>query len=262
VNEPVPVFIPAFQEWKNQVRAGFSTRNGGFSSGAYQELNLGFRCGDHPDTVHRNWDALTHQIGLSDKPLVLPKMIHGDRLFEVETLGPVNNGILGKHRLLVEPEGVDAVFSRSKDPILAVTMADCLTALIFDPIRNTIAAVHAGWRGTQLGILAKTITSLRLQGHLKPRDTWVTFGPCLRPKSLEVGPEVAIQFTPRFITEKNGKFFLDMPGCNRVQAIEAGIPPEQIRDSGADTMTDPIQYFSYRRDGQTSGRMSAFISLV
>ncbi len=252
-----PVLIRPFPEWDGAVRAGFSTRTGGLSSGNYSGLNLGFRCGDDPAAVNGNWDAVREATGLSGKPLVLPAMVHGDALADADGHGR-GAETAGTVTTLV----ADAVYSRSRDNILAVTMADCLTALIFDPKRKTIAAVHAGWRGTRLGILEKTLRTLTGEGHIDPGDTWVAFGPCLRPESLEVGEEVAAQLDPAFLIRESGKIHFDMPACNRAQALRAGILPDKLRDMGGDTLREPARYFSFRRDGQASGRLAAFISLV
>lgn len=256
MSESSPVLVYPFPEWKGKVQAAFSTRKGGVSSGPYAGLNLGFRSGDAISTVQANWEIVKLHCHLENKPLVLPKMVHGDILANADIL-------FNDHHMqaLHEPEGADAIFSQRPDGILAVTMADCLTALIFDPVQKTIAAVHAGWRGTKLEILAKTLKYLSAQGLIKPKDTWVAFGPCLRAESLEIGEDVAAQLDARFILRKAGKFYFDMPAANKNQALQLGIPDHQIRDMGGNTMEEPELYFSYRRDGPASGRLAAFISL-
>jgi copper oxidase (laccase) domain-containing protein len=140
-------------------------------------------------------------------------------------------------------------------------MADCLTALIWDPESSTIAAVHAGWRGTRARILGKLLRALADSGRIRTEKTWIAFGPCLRPQSLAVGPEVAAQLDRRFLSETNGRVHFDMPADNRAQALESGIAPEHIRDLGGDTLSEPGRFFSYRRDGAASGRLAAFICL-
>lgn len=254
---PGPVLIHPFPEWENQIRAAFSTRLGGSSAGNYSSLNLGFRSGDDSGAVARNWDAIREITGLTGKPLVMPRMVHGDVLADADAV-PESIGPTG----LLEPEGADAVYSRRRDRILAVTMADCLTALIFDSNRRTIAAVHAGWRGTRLGIVGKTLQTLIAESHINPEDTWVAFGPCLRPASLEIGEEVAAQLDPKYLIRIGKKVHFDMPACNRDQVLAAGIPSTHLRDMGGCTLMEPDRYFSYRRDGQASGRLAAFISLV
>lgn len=242
-----------FPEWSHRVRAAFSTRPGGVSAGAYASLNLGFRSGDDPSTVKRNWDIAREAAGIPQGPLVLPRMTHGDRMVEAPLAGGEG---------LVEPADADAVFARGPGGTLAVTMADCLTALVFDPARGTIAAVHAGWRGTRAEILRKSLDALIARDAVDPESALVAFGPCLRRESLEVGAEVAAQLDARFVARESGKFFFDMPAANFAQAIASGIAPENIRDMGGDSLRDAGRYFSYRRDGQASGRMAAFIALL
>jgi YfiH family protein len=245
------------------VAAAFTTRYlGGTGSGGgpYGDLNLGFRSGDAPDRVAGNWRTVLDAAGLSGKTLVIPRMVHGDAMADADAAGHATAGDAGLLR--IEPESADAVCTRSTGKVLAVTMADCLTALIFDPESGTVAAVHAGWRGTHAHILEKALRSLEAAGKIRPASTWVAFGPCLRPEVLEVGREVAAKLEPGFVREESGKFFFDMPAGNRAQALAAGIPSERIRDLGGCTLTGPERYFSYRRDGQASGRLAAFISLL
>ena len=44
---------------------------------------------------------------------------------------------------------------------LSVFTADCLSIFLFCPQTNTIALVHAGWRGTKRNITGKTVTLLQ-----------------------------------------------------------------------------------------------------
>lgn len=276
-----------FPEWGNRVSAAFTTRSSpdiprsrnqedrvtkqtapGKSLGAYADLNLGFRCGDDPGNVSRNWAEVLAASGLQGKALVIPRMVHGDGIADADGIedradgsGVGEKGCPQWPRLL-ETGDADAVFSRDPKRVLAVTMADCLTALIFDPDSATVAAVHAGWRGTRSRILEKTLRMLAETGRIRAGKTLVAFGPCLRPESLEVGAEVAGSLESAFVIGKEGRFYFDMPGCNRSQAISAGIAPDHIRDLGGCTLQEPERYYSYRRDGQASGRLAAFISLL
>jgi YfiH family protein len=247
-----------------RVRAFFSTRKGGHSRGNYAGLNLGFRAGDDPVAVNANWAQALTQEGLDGRALVLPRMCHGDVAVDADGFAREleNAGVPEEAMVRLEPEGADAVYGRSRKRVLAVTMADCLTALVYDPTHDLIAAVHAGWRGTRARILHKTLASLADAGILNPAATLVAFGPCLRPESLEIGPEVAATLDREFLREREGKTFFDMPGSNRAQALAAGILPGNLRDMGGDTLSDPESYFSYRRDGAASGRLAAVIGLA
>ncbi|HKP97516.1 MAG TPA: polyphenol oxidase family protein [Fibrobacteria bacterium] len=259
------------------MRAAFTTRyldgadpGSGASAGAHSDLNLGFRCGDDPGKVSRNWAAVLDALGAAGKTLVIPRMVHGDALIDADALddsaakpqggaGPFGE-TAGLRRM--EPGDADALCSGSPRLALAVTMADCLTALVFDPECGTIAAVHAGWRGTHAHILEKSLRALADAGRIRGESALIAFGPCLRPGSLEMGAEVAARLEPEFVVRRGGKCYFDMPGSNRAQALAAGILPAHIRDMGGCTLTEPERFFSYRRDGQASGRMAACISLV
>lgn len=261
MNASAPLLLKPFPEFDDRLAAAFSTR-GNVSDDAdpYAGLNLGFRSGDDPARVAGNWRNALAETGLAGKPLALPGMIHGDATADLDTLP--DPGIFPAAGVPAwEPADSDALCSGRPGRVLAVTMADCLTALVFDPARGTIAAVHAGWRGTLARILAKTLTSLSLSGRILPASTWVAFGPCLRATSLAVGPEVAAQLDPRFMSQRAGQAYFDMPADNRAQAIACGILPDHIRDLGGDTLSEPERYYSYRRDGAASGRLAAFICL-
>ncbi len=192
-----------FPEWDGRLAAAFTTRGlppGARPLDAYDRLNLGFRSGGDVDRAADNWGQVLAAEGLEGKPLVLPRMIHGDAWADADALKdpiPFNPAPSRPGFAAWEPEGCDALAAGVRGRVLAVTMADCLTALVWDPESSTIAAVHAGWRGTRARILQKILRSLSDAGRLKPASAWVAFGPCLRPQSLAVGPEVAAQLDPR-----------------------------------------------------------------
>lgn len=263
MNAAVTDLVRPFPEWEDRLAAAFTTRGlppGAAPADAFDRLNLGFRSGGERGRVAGNWRSTLAAAGLAGMPFALPRMVHGDAWADVDPLpdpdGPGDRGFPAW-----EPEACDALAGQAPGRILAVTMADCLTALVFDPGARTIAAVHAGWRGTRAGILGKVLRDLAAAGRLSPARAYVAFGPCLRPQSLAVGPEVAGTLDARFVLRRGGQAYFDMPGANRDQALAAGIAPERIRDLGGDTLGDPGRYFSYRRDGAASGRLAAFICL-
>jgi YfiH family protein len=262
VNAPAPALLRPFPEWEHRVAAAFTTR--GPRSGAfadpYDQCNLGFRSGDDPGRVAANWRGVLSASGLAGRPFAMPRMVHGDAWADVDGLAEPASPRPDGYPAWEPPES-DAVATGLPGRVLAVTMADCLTALVWDPGSGTIAAVHAGWRGTRARILANTLTALAAAGRLRPDRAWVAFGPCLRAESLAVGPEVARTFDPRFVRMRDGKTYFDMPADNRDQALACGIAPERIRDLGGDTLREPERFFSYRRDGAASGRLAAFIAL-
>lgn len=261
MNAPTALLLRPFPDFDDRVAAAFTTRGTAvYATGPYDTLNLGFRSGDEPRRVAANWNAALAEARLQGRPIAIPRMTHGDGCADLDAL-PDPGSFPDPGMPAWEPVDADALYANRPGRVLAVTMADCLTALIYDPSRGAVAAVHAGWRGTVARILAKTLTAMARADRIDPASTLVALGPCLRAQSLEVGPEVADRLDPRFVIRKDDRSFFDMPADNRAQSLACGILPAHIRDLGGDTLTEPERFFSYRRDGSASGRMAAFISL-
>lgn len=57
------------------------------------------------------------------------------------------------------------------------------------------------------------------------------------------------------ISKRQEKWHIDLPECNRLQLIEAGIPSENINMANICTMKQSDTFFSARRLGIQSGRI-------
>ena len=153
---------------------------------------------------------------------------------------------------------------------VAVRVADCAALLIADRRQPVVAAVHAGWRGTASGIAGAAIEALRARYGSQPRELLVAIGPSIRQCCYEVGPEVRQQFAAsghvgahleRWFSPGTGdRWMLDVPRANRDQLETAGVPPDQIFDSGLCTSCYPEVFHSYRKSGG-AGRMMGVITL-
>ena len=161
------------------------------------------------------------------------------------------------------PRG-DALVTRRRCVALEVGVADCVPILIADPAGGFIAAVHAGWRGTAAGVLAGTIRVLAARGA-RSRDLRLGLGPAIGACCFEVGLEVvhALERSNPWLAwteERAGKARVDLLDANRRQAIEAGVPEEQIAVAGLCTVCRPDLLESYRRSGGAPGRMAGLIA--
>lgn len=267
---PILRLLPAFPSSHfPEIVAFFTTRGGGESPAPFDALNLGFRTaeagtGEGRERIAANWRALLREAGLSGRTVRMPALVHGETLVEAEGLPDLlDSGLAHPGADPEEPvfRQADAVFTGSKDLVIAVTAADCLPVLLFDPEAGIIAAVHAGWRGTAAGILEKTLRNLMEKRGLQPRSTRVSLGPCIGPGAFEIGPEAAARLDPRFTERRNGLLFHDLRAANRAQALASGIPERNIEVSPFCTFTNPGLFFSHRRDGGRTGRMAALIAI-
>ena len=56
---------------------GFSTRNGGVSTGVYSSLNLGLNRGDDEEKVKKNWELFLKACGIDGQAFVCGNQVHG-----------------------------------------------------------------------------------------------------------------------------------------------------------------------------------------
>ena len=256
---------------------GFSTKPGGVSDqGGERVLNLGFTEWDTKDNVLENRRRFQSALGTSDLQLVSLKQIHSDviHLFDVAPSQSCQG---------------DASVTNRPGLLLGVQTADCVPILLVDPKKRTIAAIHAGWRGTLQRIVVKAIGQLQMHFKSKPGDLFAAIGPSIGGCCYEVGTEVATQFLSQFAEapewfhefrtgdEPNPIQWLNMmpPGhqpppknvlldlrkANRAQLLVAGLRAPNIFVSGLCTACYRDLLFSYRKEGPQSGRMLSVIGI-
>lgn len=151
----------------------------------------------------------------------------------------------------------DGLFSRRAGPLLVVTVADCVPAYLLDPGREVLALLHAGWRGTAAGILARGVTALSEAYGSAPRDLRLQLGPAICGECYEVGDEVIDALAPE--SEGSGSpGRLDLRSALVVQAVTLGVPASRISRSAWCTSCHGDRFYSHRGSGGSAGRMAAF----
>jgi len=256
----VPFFSCIALEKLAGLRHGFSTREGGADSPQGNSLNLSLVPWDTPQRVAENRRRLLEALGLAHARLVTLSQVHSDVVhIIVESDGQRNR----------RREG-DALVTQQAGVALGVLLADCFPILLADPESGAVAAVHSGWRGAGQRILSKTIQAMCKSFGSDPGRLTAAIGPGIRGCCFEVGLEVMDLFGERYPGEKlgnpldgrPGKFFLDLPRALEIQLQDSGVGKHRIFDIGLCTRCSPGEFFSYRAEGQRSGRMMAVISRI
>ena len=154
-----------------RLRAGFTARAGGVSTGSYAGLNLGFHVGDDPGAVAENRRLLE----LEAPGLAWMDQVHGD------ALAAARAGVTAKatDALVVDPGA-----GRSA---AAVMVADCVPLLLLTGNRPLAAAVHVGRGGLLAGIAVKAVDELRRRGG---EDVSAVLGPSICGRCYEVPPSM------------------------------------------------------------------------
>jgi YfiH family protein len=186
-----------------------------------------------------------------EKGIVLPKQVHGDVIWKVTAKDVAQAGIFE----------ADAVVTDILGLAIAIRTADCLPALLYDPVRKVAAAVHAGWKSTKLDIARKTVELLRSDYGVDPKNIRAAIGPCIRKDSCAVGPEFREYFPLDIVQTPQGLYF-DIVSANMRQLTRAGVRRENILDNGFCSFAGAARFHSFRRDADQSGRMISVMTMV
>jgi len=243
-----------------------TTRNGGASKGNYKSFNLSFNSGDELENVSENRRRLIKILGIPENSLFIPYQTHGDKIIMIDNEINSKSG-KEKGKLLY---GIDALITNQKEICIAVSTADCVPVLVYDPVKEVIAAIHAGWRGTVTRIVSKTISLMQYKYGCIPSDLIAGIGPSISQKYFEVGSEVVGSFeNAGFLMEEIGwvnpqtkKMHIDLWLANKYLLLGTGIPADKIEISGLCTYSNPDIFFSARRQTIRSGRMLTGIMLI
>ena len=242
--------------WKNRGKLlhGFLGRRGGKSGGPFAGLNVSLNVGDDPQAVKDNICDLKRALGVHDLRIVTMKQVHGERIVEV------------KDKSQKEVGEADGMVTWEKDLFLGILTADCVPILFCVPEAQLVAVVHAGWRGTLLGLAPKMIGHLTDRFGVESSLIEVALGPAIGGCCYEIGADVAEPVQKKWgvlgskaLRTDRGKTFLDLKALNSSLLREAGIPAENISHVGSCTACSAKDFFSYRRDGAVSGRQISFI---
>ena len=233
----------------NLERAGFAhaftTRSLDFGATATPEARAGY--------VREVGAAL----GFAPEVLRQVHQVHGARV------------VRGDSDMAARPlEEADAIVAAAEDiasVAVAVRVADCVPVLVGDRRIGAVAAIHAGWRGVVAGVVPRAMAELAKVGS---GDYVAAIGPCIGACCFEVSADVAT----RIVDACNGdaslavfasghgpdaKAMVDLRRAVRAQLAAAGV--HDVEDVPGCTKCDAARFFSYRRDGEASGRHMAVI---
>jgi copper oxidase (laccase) domain-containing protein len=132
----------------------------------------------------------------------------------------------------------DALVTTERHLCLGVYVADCAAVYVVDRHGRGIGLAHSGRKGTELGIVPKTIAAVCVATGANPLDLIVQISPCIRPPHYEV----------------------DFAAEIRTQAAEAGV--REIHDFRSCTGSNLEKYYSYRKEERRTGRLLAAMALI
>lgn len=165
-----------------------------------------------------------------------------------------------------EPIG-DGLSTDEAGLALGIRTADCAPILLADRRRGAVAALHAGWRGTAAGIVARALEHLAAEYGSEPADLDAVIGPAVGGCCYEVGEDVraALEAGPlarlaEILPGPEGRFRIDLARLNAAALAAAGVRPARIQILAACTRCANDRLHSYRAEGAGVGRNWSFIA--
>ena len=164
--------------------------------------------------------------------------------------------------------GVDGLLTDVPGVLLCTYEADCVPVYFYDPVKRVAGMVHSGWRGTADCISEKAAGMMKDRFGCRAEDICVFLGPHICGECYEVGGELITEFEKNFgyaaagffVKKSDEKYLLNMSAAIRFCLERAGIPGENITESGRCTFSEEA-FCSYRRTGEKTERMLTAIGL-
>ncbi len=174
----------------------------------------------------------------------------------------------------------DGLVATQPGQALWVCSADCVPVLIGCLHTGTVAALHAGWRGTAANIIPTAVHKLLHQGS-ELSSLRIALGPAISGSNYQVQNDVvsALAATlltadqprisdviaqwrsePELLRADGERWRLDLRRVQVQQLLQLGIELDQIAVSPHCTYADSERFYSYRRDGKTQVQWSGILS--
>lgn len=241
----------------------FTTRHGGVSPAPFDSLNFANNRGDSEENILENYRRLGAAVGFDASRAVGCRQTHSDlvRIAREEDAGHI--------RWDERPYDADALITNVPNLPLFAYGTDCCMITVYDPTSRSIAAIHAGWRGTVNGIVLKALVSMMSIYGADPYTTRAAIGPAIGACCFETDRDVVDAFhalldpaVDEHIVEHGGKYHIDLKAINRLWLLRSGLDPARIDVHPDCTKCRPDRYWSHRGMGGQRGGMAAVIALT
>jgi YfiH family protein len=211
--------------------------------------------------VGKNYEIICNALNIDPNGLVFARQVHGVDVRRVglrDRLGPLDPACFDADGMVTDEDGA----------ALVIFAADCAPILLHDPVRGAVGAVHAGWRGTLADIAGAAVGAMSVQLGCDPSDIRAAIGPCISRCCFETHGDVADAVCAVFPggggfvrARGDGKYDVDLKGCNIALLMRAGIREKHITVSGECTCCRSDKYWSHRATHGRRGSQAAFIAL-
>jgi copper oxidase (laccase) domain-containing protein len=181
--------------------------------------NMKFGLDDSDERVRENRRAFFEKVGIVENQVTLVSLdLQNSDFARYHTVNESEKG----SGITKPPLGVvDALAVNHAGHALFLPIADCIGAILYDPKNKILMVSHLGRHSTEIYGAAKSVEYLRVEFGCQPEDILVWLSPAVGKAQYPL-----FAFEGKSLHEVNKEHFLS-----------AGIKPENIEISEADTAT-------------------------
>ena len=221
------------------------------------------------EKCRENYQTLGSQLGITPRDMVKTKQKHTAKI-KIVTHENGGDGIL---RALDENDPYDGLITNEKNLLLCTVEADCVPVYFYDSVKEVIAMIHSGWKGTVQKISEVAIQKMSVEFGCSLENIMVAIGPHICKDCYEVGQDVFEEFAKAFdntdmqkiFSKKNEeKYLLNLQEAIKLTVIKNGVLENSFFPSTVCTYHSTIEGYSlcsYRRTKSPTQRMLTAIMM-
>jgi len=252
---------------KYGLNHAITLRHGGVSKNDFSSLNFRLSEREKKENVFKNLELICNSIKIDRNNVYKAVQAHTDKILVIDNDNK-ENYIYGNDI----DENYDSYIVKDKNIATFINTADCNPIIIYDPVKNIVANVHSGWKGTISKICIKTCEKMIKEFSSNPKDLIVCIGPSIRKCCFSSEEEsFKKKFTDVWENEKeyiyyeedNKRFHIDLIYLIKKDLESLGI--KNIVIAEICTVCNSDDFFSYRvatkNKQQDYGLMATIVSL-
>ena len=235
---------------------GIISRKGGVSPAPWSSLNQGGTVGDIRENVVENRRRVFEAFERPVESIYDVWQVHGTEVSCTSLPRPLD----------AEHIKADAIVTDNPNITLFMRFADCVPILVYDPVKQVIGIIHAGWMGTVKKIIHTTIKTMKEKYGCAASDLVCGIGPSIGVCHYQVGEPVTSAVQESFgrysdellVTNESGTYF-DLWKANEYLLKQNGV--RSIEIAALCTACDTETWFSHRAEHGKTGRFAALMFL-
>ncbi|MBF0233619.1 MAG: peptidoglycan editing factor PgeF [Desulfamplus sp.] len=260
---------------------GIFTRDGGTSDLNFRSLNVALSVGDDKENVYLNRKIVSRSMGIDQTHAIYLNQVHGKELLVLkehmmpglvndvpnenmlksdiskENISEQGGMVLRQHLLKKDADGI---ITNVKGILTVIQVADCQAVILYDPVKQVVANIHSGWRGSLLNIVGRGVDIMVEAFGSDPFHILAAIAPSLGPCCAEF-KNYRDEIPEQFWKYKTGQYHFDFWQISCDQLTEKGLLLKNIEVSKICTPCTSHIFYSYRKENIT-GRFAVAAGLI